>query len=160
MNGWIALLWAATATLILVIVGTFAAMVFTGRITLFPDAPPAATTEPEDPGVIDTDYLVLILNGTPDTGLDARFRDLVVNEGWSGADVFAGPSGTTSFRTTTIYYSSEADEPAARGLARVIGGAVLEEDDYYANSDDPESKQLTIVIGLDRSTVLPESGDD
>lgn len=130
-------------------------MVYLGRIDLVPPPPEVVTQEPVDPGVVDTEFVVLILNGTPDTGLDARFRDLVVSEGWSGADVFAGPSGTTQFNTTTIYYSRAADEAAARGLARVIGGASLELDDYYASAED-ETKQLTIVIGLDRSTVLPD----
>lgn len=161
MNGWVMLLWAFVGTLILVTAGTFGALLYTGRINPFPEAAPTVTQEPEDPGVLDTEYTVLILNGTPDTGLDARFRDTVVNAGWNGADVFAGPSGTTEFSLTTIYYVNEADLPAARGLARVIGGAQLEMSDYYAPaSDDPDAKQLTIVIGLDRSTVLPDFGDE
>ncbi len=160
MNGWVALMWALAATAILVTAGVFGALVYTKRINPFPEAIPTVEPEIEDPGIIDTAYTVLILNGTPDTGLDARFRDQVVNAGWSGADVFAGPSGTTGFTTTTIYYATDADEPAARGLARVIGGAHLVQDDYYVTADDPEVKQLTIVIGLDRSTVLPDPDDE
>lgn len=156
MNGWVALLWAFVSTLILAVGGSFAFLVFSERITLFPEPPAVITPEPSHPGTVDTSYVVLILNGTPDTGLDARFRDLVVNEGWNGADVFAGPSGTTQFNYTTIYYQRESDLEAARGLATAIGGALLELDDYYASAEDPDSKQLTIVIGLDRSTVLPD----
>lgn len=153
-KAWIVLLWAVVATAILVTVGVFGALIYTGRIDPFPTPAPIVTPEPEDPGIVDTSYLVFILNGTPDGGLDARFRDLVVNAGWSGADVFAGPSGTQSFTATTVYYLEDADEPAARGLAGVIGGARLIKSDHYSDPDS-ESQQLTIVIGLDRSTVLP-----
>lgn len=156
MSGWVALLWAAVAAAILVVVGTFAVFVVTGRITPFPDAVQTTVPEPDDLGVVDTSFTVLILNGTPEEGVDARMRDDIVNAGWSGADVFAGPSGTTDFSTTTIYYVNDDDEEAALGLAGVIGGAELAQSDHYANPDDPEDRQLTIVIGLDRSGAQPE----
>ncbi len=156
MNGWVALLGAAVAAVILIVVGTFGAFIATGRITPFPEATQSAPTVPEEPGVIDTAYTVLILNGTPDSGLEARIRDTIINAGWNGSDVYAGPSGDTGFELTTIYYVTDADEPAARGLAEVIGGADLIQSDHYANPDDPEDRQLTLVLGLDRSTVQPE----
>ena len=159
MNGWVALLSAAVAVAVLVVVGTFAAFLATGRITLFPESSQSVAPEPEDTGVVDTSYSVLILNGTPDEGLEARMRDSIINAGWSGSDVFAGTSGNTDFELTTIYYVSDADEAAARGLASVIGGADLVQDDYYADPDDPDDRPLTIVIGLDRSTVQPEGED-
>lgn len=151
MNGWVALLWAVVATVILTIVGTFAMLVYTGRIDPFPSGGVTSEPAPEETGVVDTAYSVLILNGTADTGLDARMRDTVVNAGWPGDDVIAGPSGVTDFATTTVYYELDTDRAAALGLAGVIGGAEIVQSDYYANPADPDAHQLVIVIGQDRA---------
>lgn len=155
MNGWVVLLWAVVAAAILIVAGTFASLVFTGRIALFPDAAPALTPAPEETGVVDTSYGILILNGTAATGLDAQVRDAVINAGWDGNDVIAGSSATTDFSATTVYYQSDADRPAAIGLADVIGGAELIESDHYADPNDPDARQLTIVIGLDSASAAP-----
>lgn len=153
LNAWVALLWASVAAIILIIGGTFAMFVFSGRIVLFPEASQTQTTAPEDEGVLDVTFPVLILNGTPDTGLEQRTRDTLVNVGWSGTDVEAGTSGVTDFPTTTVYYLLEDDEQAALGLANLLGGADIAQSDHYSDPAKPDQRVLTVVLGLDGQAV-------
>jgi len=155
MNGWVVLLWSFVAALVLVIAGIFGSLVVMGRITLFPEAAPTATPGPEETGVVDTSYSVMILNATPDEGLDAQLRDQLVNGGWAADAVYASDSASTDFETTTVYYVADDDELAAIGLAGVIGGADVRQSDFYAGLNDTGGKQLVVVIGLDRSASAP-----
>ncbi len=157
MNGWIVLLWSFVAALVLIVAGIFGSLAVMGRIELFPEAAPSAAPTPEETGVVDTAYSVLILNATPDSGLDEQMRDTLVNAGWPAEAVLASDSASNDFETTTVYYVSAEDEEAAMGLAGVIGGAQVQQSDYYEGQTDDGQKQLTVVIGLDRSASAPET---
>ncbi|HCS61417.1 MAG TPA: hypothetical protein DIW46_08480 [Microbacterium sp.] len=159
MNGWVVLLWSFVSALVLIVVGIFVALVLMGRITLIPDAEPVAPPTPEATGVVDTSYPVMILNATPDDGLDVQMRDTLINAGWPADTVSYGPAGSQDFADTTIYYEADADEEAAIGLAGIIGGAQIAQSDVYADPNNPDAKQLVIVIGADRSASAPESTD-
>lgn len=150
MNGWVVLLWSFVAALVLIICGIFGSLVVMGRITLFPEATPTATPTPVETGVIDTSYSVVILNATTDEGLDTQMRDTLINSGWSADLVFASDSTSQDFSTTTVYYVDAADELAAIGLANLIGGANVEQSDFYADQNTTDQKQITVVIGLDK----------
>lgn len=154
MNGWVVLLWSFVAALVLVIVGIFGSLVVMGRIELFPEAVPSATPTPVETGVLDTTYEITILNATPDEGLDAQMRDTLLNAGF--LTVYASDSGSQDFETTTVYYVDDADRLAAIAVADLVGGAEVEQSDFYADLNDGDAKQLTIVIGLDRSATAPE----
>jgi hypothetical protein len=156
MNGWVVLLWSFVAALVLIVVGIFAALVVMGRITPFPTAEPIVTPTPEVTGVVDTEYSVMILNASGEEGLDVQLRDEVINAGWSADIVFAGDSASEDFETTTVYYIAEDDELAALGLADVIGGADVQQSDFYEGLNDTDQQQLTIVIGVDRLESAPE----
>lgn len=160
MNGWVVLLWSFVAALVLIIGGIFGSLVVMGRITLFPEAVPTATPTPEETGVIDTTYSVMILNATPDEGLDAQVRDQLINSGWPAETVYASDSASQDFATTTVYYIADEDELAAIGLAGVIGGADVQQSDFYAELNETDQKQLTVVIGLDRSTTAPATPEE
>ncbi len=155
MRGWVVLLWALLATIVLVAVGIFGTLIYSGRVVLFPTPTPTASPLPIVTPVIDQSYAVLVLNATPEQGLATRVKDLVVGAGGSADIVNAGDAGTTDFAETTIDYALPADEAAAAGLAEVIGGAKIEQSTFYLTSDDPAAKQLTIVIGLDRTANPP-----
>lgn len=157
MNGWVVLLWSFVTALVLIVVGIFVALMMMGRITLFPSAEPTIEPAPEQTGVVDTSYSVLVLNATPESGLEAQLRETLINEQWPDDLISYGAAGTQDFADTTVYYVSEADELAAIGLADLIGGAQIEQSDYYADPNDPEQRQLVVVIGLDRSSIEPES---
>jgi hypothetical protein len=158
MRGGVVFFWAALATVILIAVGIFAMFVVSGRIVLFPEPTPEPTpTVTVDP-VVDTSYSVLILNATPETGLATQLKDQLIAAGWVPDTVLAGQAGTDDFPETTVYYATDADYAAALGLANVIGGAAVAQSDIYQPTVDPATevdegatKQLTIVIGLDRT---------
>lgn len=160
MNGWVVLLWSFVAALVLIIAGIFGSLVVMGRITLFPEAVPTVAPTPEETGVVDTSYSVMILNATPDAGLDAQMRDELVNSGWPAETVYASDSASQDFSTTTVYYVADEDELAAIGLARLIGGADVQQSDFYAGLNETDQKQLAVVIGLDRSATAPETTDE
>jgi len=150
MRGWVVLLWAALATIALIALGIFGTLLASGRIELFPTpAPTVAPTIAVEP-VIDTTFEVVILNATPEQGLATQTKDVVVNAGWADVDVTAGEASVDDFPETTVYYLAAEDEAAAAGLADVIGGARIERSDVYQPAQ-ADSKQLTVVIGLDRT---------
>lgn len=164
MRGWVVFLWAAVATVVLVVVGIFGTLVASGRVTLFPTAIPTLAPIATATPVIDTSYAVIVLNATPAAGLATTVKDRIVAAGWSADAVTAGQAGSQDFPTTTVYYAFPQDEGAARGLADVIGGAQIAQDDAYQpiddentpDEDESEAEQLAVVIGLDRvSTPAP-----
>ncbi len=150
MRGWVVLIWAALATIVLIAVGIFGTLLASGRIELFPTPSPTVTPLPTVAPVVDTSYEVLILNATPQDGLATQLKDVVVAAGWPADNVLASEAGSNDFAATTVYYVNPEDEAAALGLAGVIGGAKVEQSDIYQPAD-PASPQLTVVIGLDRT---------
>lgn len=157
MNGWVVLLWSFVAALVLIIAGIFGSLVVMGRISLFPEAVPSSVPTPEETGIVDTAFSVLILNATPDDGLDEQMRDVLINNGWAAENVFASPSDSVDFATTTVYYVQDDDELAAIGLARVLGGTAVAQSDVYAQMNESEGEQLVVVIGLDRTATASET---
>jgi len=164
MRGWVVFLWAVLATIVLVTVGVFGTLIASGRIVLVPvptsTPAPVATVAP----VVDPSYSVLVLNATPEQGLATQTKDLIVGAGWAEDTVTASGAGVTDFAETTVYYAFPEDEAAARGLAEtVLGGANVAQSDQYQPADDPATqdvdesatKQLVVVLGLDRASSPP-----
>ncbi|RWR21539.1 LytR family transcriptional regulator [Microbacterium enclense] len=163
-RSWLVFLWAALATVVLVIVGIFGVLLASGRISPASDPAPTPTVAETTPAAIDTSYTVVVLNGTAEEGLAGNLRDRIVALGWPGDSVQTGDSDTTDFATTTVYYRAPEDEAAARGLAEAIGGASVAESDFLQPTDDPDTaddegaeKRLIVVIGLDRAAGQPSS---
>ena len=156
MRGWVVLLWAALATIVLIAVGIFGTLLASGRIELFPTPAPVVTPQPTVEPVVDTTYDVVILNATPEDGLATQLKDVVVAAGWPIDNVTAGEAGSQDFPETTVYYLTPEDEAAAAGLAGVIGGAKIAQSDVYQPAS-PETRQLTIVIGVDRTAAAPSA---
>lgn len=164
LRGWIVFLWAAIATLVLIIAGIFATLVVSGRISFGPDdaASPVPTATATTPAVVDPSYSVVVLNGTADEGLAGSLRDTIIAAGWPGDGVETGDSDSTDFAQTTVFYLRESDEAAAEGLAQAIGGAEVAQSDFLQPTDDPGTpddesavKRLVVVIGLDRAAGQP-----
>jgi hypothetical protein len=156
MRAWLVLLWAVVATIVLITIGIFGTLIASGRIELFPAPVPVATPQATVEPVVDTTYDVVILNATPEEGLATQLKDVLVEAGWPTDNVTAGEAGSQDFPETTVFYLAPEDEAAAAGLAGVIGGAKIAQSDVYQPAD-AESKQLTIVIGLDRTAAPPSA---
>jgi hypothetical protein len=150
MRGWVVLLWAVLATIVLIAVGIFGTLIASGRIELFPTPAPAATPQATVAPVLDTTYAVVVLNATPEDGLATQMKDVFVAAGWPVDSVLASEAGSDDFPETTVYYLAPEDEAAALALAEVIGGAKVAQSDVYQPAN-PDIPQLTVVIGLDRT---------
>ncbi|MBM3714493.1 MAG: LytR family transcriptional regulator [Actinobacteria bacterium] len=163
LRGWMVFLWAAVLTVVLIAAGIFGTLVASGRISLGGhDSIAQPTPTPTVAGVVDTSFSVVVLNGTGQDGLATQLRDQIVAAGWSGDTVVTGDSDSTDFATTTVYYVRPEDEAAALGLAQAIGGAEIAQNDFLQPADDPntpddeaQTRQLVVVIGLDRVPAAP-----
>lgn len=158
------LLWAALATIVLIAVGIFGTLILSGRISLVSTPSPTSAPQVTIAPVVDTGYVVLILNATTEQGLATRVKDTVVAAGWSSDMVFPSEAASTDFEHTTVYFVDDGDASAAAGLADVIGGAQIAQSDQYQPVDDPDTdddegavRQLTIVLGLDRDAAAESS---
>ena len=159
MRGWFVLLWAAVATVVLVAVGIFAAMLAMGKISFDSAAPtpmPSVTATATTPP-LDTSYAVLVLNATGASGLAASTRDTIINAGFPAAAVAAGDADSQDFPDTTIYYKTEADKPAAQALAALLGATKVAQSDVYGDDVVQGQKQLTVVLGLDLAKNAPST---
>ncbi|GAA4486656.1 LytR C-terminal domain-containing protein [Microbacterium panaciterrae] len=160
MHGWFVLLWAAVATVVLIAVGIFAAMVAMDKIS-FGSAPAPSispTATPTKPA-LDTSYAVFVLNGTTATGFATATRDTIVNAGFPGTAVAAADADKQDIAVTTVYYQTPADKAGAEALAALIGATNTAQSDVYANDVVQGQKQLTVVLGLDLAKNAPTPAD-
>ena len=160
MNGLVVLLWSAAIALVLIVGGIFGSLVMMDRISFGPDAAPVPEQTQGTEPVIDTSYRVMILNATPQEDLFASVRDSLLAEGWPAEAVFGSEGSSQEFEKTTVFYIDEADEAAALGVADAIGGADVQQSDFYAGMNDTDQPQLTVVIGLDRVAGATPSAED
>ncbi|HAQ59760.1 MAG TPA: hypothetical protein DCR63_04885 [Microbacterium sp.] len=151
---WTTLLWASVATIVLIVVGIFASLVFQGQIVLFPAPAPTVSASPAAPAVVDTSFTVLVLNGTPEEGQATLVKDELLANGWAEDNVLAGNAGDRAFPLTTVYYAEAEAEGAARGLAGLIGASEVVLDPEYPLPGTPAT-QLTVVLGMDRVEADP-----
>ncbi len=148
MRAGLVFLWAAVAALVLFLIGVFATLVITDRIGGSAPAPAPTPSVTASAGVIDTSYGVLVLNAGPDEAQTQVVLDAVVQAGWAKDAVWTVDADEHDFVTTTVFYATEADEAAARGLADALGVSAIAQSDAYVDHADPTAKQLTVVIGL------------
>ena len=117
MRGWVVFLWAAIATLVLIVAGIFATLVLSGRVSFAPDAAPQPTPTATIEPVIDTAYDVLVLNATPEAGLATQVKDVLVEAGWSADQVNASEAGTGG-REGGITTMKRSRKPKTRQLEK------------------------------------------
>lgn len=164
-GGWIAFAWAALATGVLVGAGVIALGVLndsfqfvnpsssstaeaeapeTGTATSTPTPSASESVAPlTDPSQVDPAVTtVTVLNGTATAGLAGAASERLEAEGW-----VVGTQGNASERvsTSTVYYSSAADEAVALGLAQQLGISDVELTDAFPGAS------ITIVLGADYS---------
>src|SRR5699024_6525832 len=69
-------------------------------------------TEEAVEGVVDTDYFVLVLNGTADDAVLESVSERVAAAGWDESMIASLSSDATDFQTTTVFYVDAEDEAA------------------------------------------------
>ncbi|MBF4601025.1 LytR C-terminal domain-containing protein [Frigoribacterium sp. VKM Ac-1396] len=164
-SGWVAFAWAALATGVLVGAGVIylgvandsfqfvnpsssstaeAGAAETDTATSTPTPSASESVAPlTDPSQVDPEVTtVTVLNGTATAGLAGAASDRLETEGW-----VVGTQGNASERvsTSTVYYSSAADEAVALGLAQQLGISDVELTDAFPGAS------VTIVLGADYS---------
>ena len=157
-GGWIALAWAALATLVLVVGGFYAVTLFDPSVRFeLPGAQAssaAATDTPEDdstptalpltdPATIDParQITITVLNGTPSVGEQQVVSDKLASLGWPVGS--ATTASTSDIKKTFVYYNNPADEEIARGLVEVLGVGDVRESNAFLGAP------VTIVLGAD-----------
>lgn len=150
---WRVFAWAAVAVLVLTTIGILAIQTISGRIEWFPqdDVLPSVSFSPSaEESVIDTSAIVVVLNGSDQSGAEEQLRQKLLAAGWSSSHVLSAKS-ETPFDKTTVFYQSDADRAAAAGVAGLIGGAelVLDTSQGSAAASEAAVTELTVVIGAD-----------
>lgn len=150
-RGWIALLWAVIAAIILIAAGLTVLALITNQDSAsrssYVSSPSASpSTTPTAQAKLDPDIPLTIVNGTTTDRLANSIGDELVKEGWKGAALGVGSrltANTPDVKETVVYYSDPLDEGAARALV-----ASLKVGDVRLSDDYPGSP-ITIVVGSD-----------
>ncbi len=156
-GGWIALAWAALATLVLVVGGFYVVTLIDDSVRFeIPGFPQAGETSsaPEDeatptalpltdPATIDParNITITVLNGTPTVGQQTVVSDELSAAGWPVGS--ATTASTSDIEETIVYYSNPADEDIARGLVSTLGVGDVQESTAFLGAP------VTIVLGAD-----------
>jgi len=122
-----------------------------------PSTATATTSAPamiDDPADIDPSrgITIIVLNGTPVSGLQDTVFDGLQADGWPVTS--KGNAGERDQLDTVVYYSNPSDIDVARGLVSVLGVGEVR----AVNANQYPGASITIVIGED-SPLYPQSGD-
>jgi hypothetical protein len=158
-RGWIAFAWAAVATGALVFGGLFVLsrtldVDFGIPVFAQPTATPSPVETTADPIITDPTTIdparaitIVVLNGTPVTGLQTTVGDDLLNAGWPVTS--RANSSDRAIEETIVYYSNPADIDIARGLVAALGVGEIREVD----PDQFPGAALTIVLGTNHPLV-------
>ncbi|MEO7006892.1 MAG: LytR C-terminal domain-containing protein [Terrimesophilobacter sp.] len=154
-RGWIAVLWAVVATMVLVAGGLMVLSLITNRDNPFtsqyistPGTSASATPSgtPTAEAKLDPNIPLTILNGTTVAKLANQVGDKLAAEGWGGADEGVGSrlsASRNNVEKTVVFYSDPANEGAARALV-----ASLKVGEVRLSNDYPASP-ITVLLGSD-----------
>lgn len=158
---WIALAWAALATVVLFVGGLIALNRIFGMdfgLPIFAEAPtptptPSAiqTMEPvTDPSTLDPAVIkITVLNATGTSGVQTTVADQLLAGGWP---ITSRLNAAEPVDQTFIYYSDPANEGIARGLALALG---IGQVSLVAPEVFP-GQPIVVSVGLDYLGPLPE----
>lgn len=94
---------------------------------------------------LDPDASVAILDGTSASGdLAMRLADIVTDKKW-GQIALAGPASVDDAKISAVFYADPANEAAALGLAKELGGVSAYQSDNYHSYD----ARLVVLLGTD-----------
>jgi len=157
---WIAVAWAALATVVLVAGGLFALSLLNPDLDLRPGGDSAAPGEPVDPApeqpdvqpMLDPAVPITVLNGTATGGLASQVGDALVAQGWEGASADVGSRANAAaddVERTQVFYNDPTNEAAARMLIQHLGVGELR------LSNDYPAAPIVVLIGADYEATTP-----
>ena len=154
-RGWVAVGWAALASVLLVGAGIFGLSLVNGSINFHGTSSSAsksttgtpsatATSSTPTPTVVPTvnpSLSVNVLNGTATEGLAANVGDKLTAAGWKVGAL--ANADRTDLATTIVYYSDPANQGAALGVAQSLPGATVQQSTAFSDT----GADITVVIG-------------
>jgi len=149
-RGWMAVGWAALATVLLVGAGIFGLSLVNGSISFHgptgtasrtATATPTPTPTPTIVPTVNPALSVNVLNGTTTAGLAAKAADKLTAAGWKVGAL--ANADRTDLATTIVYYSDPANQAAALGAAQSLPGATVQQSTAFADT----GADLTVVLG-------------
>ncbi len=110
----------------------------TGTQTAETTAPPKVKAE------LDPTAAVVVLNGTPMENFEAVVDNEITQNAW-GQILFSGPAAVNDVEISAVFYGDPADEAAALGLAKELGGVSV-----FLTTDYAEyGARLIVLLGTD-----------
>ncbi|NUU07644.1 LytR C-terminal domain-containing protein [Leifsonia sp. C5G2] len=149
-RGWIAVGWAALATVLLVGAGIFGLSLVNGSIDFHgptgtgsrtASATPTSTPTPTIVPTVNPALTVNVLNGTAKEGLAAAVGDKLKAAGWKVGAL--ANADKTDLAATIVYYGDPANQAAALGVAQSLPGATIQQSTAFSDS----GADITVVIG-------------
>ena len=152
-RGWITFAWALLATVVLVVGGLYVLSIFNNSIKFglgstasaspTPSGTPAAVItpveDPTQPDIVARKITITVLNGTATVGLQDKAAKKLTDKGWT---VIATANSTaTNIKTSTVYYSSKANEDVAQGIQILLGAQDIQFSNAFLGSP------ITVVVG-------------
>lgn len=110
-------------------------------------------------GKLDPEATITILEGTANDGALAAAVDVAIRTEGLGAVVGAITADTNDIKISAVFYTDPADEAAAIGLGKELGGIAAYQNEAYAEYD----ARLVVLLGADykgpgSDTVPPIAG--
>lgn len=142
---WIYLVSALVGVALLTGAGILAIQITGTNLQNLTEETPAPTKAP--PSVqpkLDPAASVVVFNGTPMVNFESIVDQLITENGW-GQILFSSPAATTDVQISAVFYSDPADEPAALGLAKELGGVST----FQTNDYDEYGARLVVLLGAD-----------
>ena len=149
-RGWMAVGWAALATVVLVGAGIFGLSLVNGSISFHgptgtasrtATATPTPTPTPTIVPTVNPALSVNVLNGTTTEQFARDIADKLTAAGWKVAS-FAN-ADRTDIALTTIYYSDPVNQAAALGVAQSLPGSTIQQSTAFADT----GADITVVLG-------------
>lgn len=141
---WQYLVAALVGVAVLTAAGIFAVQNIGSSVTeIFDGGSPAAPVE-QVQAEVDPEATVAVLNGTTEEGLQDAVAEAIAEGEW-GTIGFTDIAATDDVAISAVFFATEADEPAALGLAKQLGGVSTYQSDDYAKY----GVQLVVLLGAD-----------
>ena len=151
-RGWIAVGWAALATVLLVGAGIFGLSLVNGSISFHgpsgtgtrtgsATATPTPTPTPTIVPTVNPALNVNVLNGTAREGLAAAVGEKLKAAGWKVGAL--ANADKTDLATTIVYYGDPANQAAALGVAQSLPGSTIQQSTAFSDT----GADITVVIG-------------
>ncbi len=102
------------------------------------------TTTAAEAAKLDPKATVAVINGTSTEELAGGVDSVITKEKW-GQVGFSGDAAKRDVKISAIFYSADADRPAAEGLAKKLGGL----SSYKSSSYDSYQVKLVVLLGAD-----------